>query len=285
MHIPLGDFHMIIPHAFPCALCPPKDETFFQPLSPLGEVHSRKFRDQPTLLGLTKCFRCGLIRGSSRSGLADFNLVIGDYKMAKAATLPKVSLDSKFKVGRKSYTMADAIAQGVACYDQLYLIQEDQLNLYRELGNILLQIEALFGGDKKAYGSFISTTDMSNENISNADKYDAKWIATHWTKVQSLNKSGKLSALGVSSIRKIVLEAHPELRKKPKNNSAGNTSKGKGGDDKQPSKAEEVIKNTVFETVVAKDEKELAEQVFDALQAGGFKRSEFAKELAKLFKK
>ena len=56
--------------------------------------------------------------------------------MAKAATLPKVSLDSKFKVGRKSYTMADAIAQGVACYDQLYLIQEDQLNLYRELGNI-----------------------------------------------------------------------------------------------------------------------------------------------------
>jgi hypothetical protein len=205
--------------------------------------------------------------------------------MAKAATLPKVSLDSKFKVGRKSYTMADAIAQGVACYDQLYLIQEDQLNLYRELGNILLQIEALFGGDKKAYGSFISTTDMSNENISNADKYDAKWIATHWTKVQSLNKSGKLSALGVSSIRKIVLEAHPELRKKPKNNSAGNTSKGKGGDDKQPSKAEEVIKNTVFETVVAKDEKELAEQVFDALQAGGFKRSEFAKELAKLFKK
>jgi hypothetical protein len=181
--------------------------------------------------------------------------------------------------------MADAIAQGVACYDQLYLIQEDQLNLYRELGNILLQIEALFGGDKKAYGSFISTTDMSNENISNADKYDAKWIATHWTKVQSLNKSGKLSALGVSSIRKIVLEAHPELRKKPKNNSAGNTSKGKGGDDKQPSKAEEVIKNTVFETVVAKDEKELAEQVFDALQAGGFKRSEFAKELAKLFKK
>jgi len=205
--------------------------------------------------------------------------------MAKAATLPKVYLDSKFKVGRKSYTMADAIAQGVACYDQLYLIQEDQLNLYRELGNILLQIEALFGGDKKAYGSFISTTDMSNENISTADKYDAKWIATHWTKVQSLNKSGKLSALGVSSIRKIVLEAHPELRKKPKNNSAGNTSKGKGGDDKQPSKAEEVIKNTVFETVIAKNEKELAEQVFDALQAGGFKRSEFAKELAKLFKK
>ena len=205
--------------------------------------------------------------------------------MTKSATLPTVTLNSQFKLGRKTYTITDGISHAVACYDKLYLIQEDQLNLYRELGNVLLQIEALFGGDKKAYGSFIGGTDLSNENISSADKYDAKWIATHWTKVQQLNKAGKLSALGVSSIRKIVLEAHPELRKKPKASSAGNTSKGKPKASEQPNKAEEVIKNTVFETVIAKNEKELAEQVFDALQAGGFKRSEFAKELAKLFKK
>ena len=207
--------------------------------------------------------------------------------MTNAASQPKVTLDSKFKVGRKSYTMADAIAQGVACYDQLFLIQEDQLALYRELGNILLQIEALFGGDKKAYGSFISNTDMSNENISTADKYDAKWIATHWTKVQKLNKSGKLNSLGVSSIRKITLEAHPELRKKPKNNSAGNTSKGKPKGDPETTQAgNEVstIKNTVFETVVAKNEKELAEQVLDAIEAQGFNRTTFVKELAKLCK-
>jgi hypothetical protein len=204
--------------------------------------------------------------------------------MTKSATLPTVTLDSKFTVGRKTYTLTDGISHAVACYDKLYLIQEDQLALYRELGNILLQIENLFGGDKKAYGSFISKTDMSNENISSADKYDAKWIATHWTKVQKLNKAGKLSALGVSSIRKIVLEAHPELRKKPKASSAGNTSKGKPKASEQPNKAEEVIKNTVFETVVAKNEKELAEQVYDALEAGGFSRSTFAKELAKLFK-
>ena len=204
--------------------------------------------------------------------------------MTKSATLPTVTLNSQFKLGRKTYTITDGIIHAVACYDKLYLIQEDQLNLYRELGNVLLQIEALFGGDKKAYGSFIGGTDLSNENISSADKYDAKWIATHWTKVQQLNKAGKLSALGVSSIRKIVLEAHPELRKKPKASSAGNTSKGKPKASEQPNKAEEVIKNTVFETVIAKNEKELAEQVFEALQAGGFKRSEFAKELAKLFK-
>lgn len=207
--------------------------------------------------------------------------------MTNAASQPKVTLDSKFKVGRKSYTMADAIAQGVACYDQLFLIQEDQLALYRELGNILLQIEALFGGDKKAYGSFISNTDMSNENISTADKYDAKWIATHWTKVQKLNKSGKLNSLGVSSIRKITLEAYPELRKKPKKNSAGNTSKGKPKGDSETTQAGNevsVVKNTVFETVVAKNEKELAEQVLDAIEAQGFNRTTFVKELAKLCK-
>ena len=204
--------------------------------------------------------------------------------MTNSAALPTVTLDSTFKLGRKSYTLTDGISHAVACYDKLYLIQEDQLALYRELGNILLQIENLFGGDKKAYGSFISKTDLSNENISSADKYDAKWIATHWTKVQKLNKAGKLSALGVSSIRKIVLEAHPELRKKPKASSAGNTSKGKPKASEQPNKAEEVIKNTVFETVVANNEKELAEQVYEALEAGGFSRSTFAKELAKLFK-
>jgi hypothetical protein len=210
--------------------------------------------------------------------------------MAKSATLPTVTLNSTFKLGRKSYTLTDGISHASACYDKLYLLQEEQLPLYRELGNILLEIENLFGGDKKAYGSFISGTDLSNEVISSADKYDAKWIATHWTKVQKLNKDGKLNSLGVSSIRKIVLEAHPELRKKPKAASAGNTSKGKPKGSaataagNSPERIEEVIKNTVFETVVAKDEKELAKQVFDALEAGGFKRSLFSKELAKLFK-
>ena len=202
------------------------------------------------------------------------------------SALPKVSLDSTFKLGQKKFTLKSAMEHVVACYDKLYLIQEDQLALYREMGNILLQIESLFSGDKTAYGNFLKGSELSNENISSADKYDAKWIATHWTKVQQLNKAGKLSALGVSSIRKIVLEAHPELRKKPKANSAGNVSKGKkGAKGSEASEEATVIKNTVFETVVAKDEKELAEQVFDQLEKLGFKRSDFAKELAKLYKK
>ena len=205
--------------------------------------------------------------------------------MTNTATLPTVTLNSTFKLGRKSYTMKDGIQQAVACYDQLYLLQEDMLKNYRELGNILLQIEALFLGNKKAYGSFIATTDLNNEAVSSADKYDAKWIATNWTLVQKLNKNGKLNSLGVSSIRKIVLEAHPELRKKPKAASAGNTSKGKPKASGQPSKAEEVIKNTVFETVVAKNEVELAEQVFDQLKELGFDKTKFTKALTELYKK
>ena len=211
--------------------------------------------------------------------------------MAKSATLPTVTLNSTFKLGRKSYTLTDGISHASACYDKLYLLQEEQLPLYRELGNILLEIENLFGGDKKAYGSFISGTDLSNEVISSADKYDAKWIATHWTKVQKLNKDGKLNSLGVSSIRKIVLEAHPELRKKPKADkpaSAGNTSKGKPKASPEVTMAgNEVskIKATVFETVVAKNEKELAEQVFDQMQTLGFDRLKFSRAFNALFKK
>ena len=208
--------------------------------------------------------------------------------MTNTATLPKVTLSSTFKLGRKSYTMKDGIQQAVACYDQLYLLQEDMLKNYRELGNILLQIEALFLGNKKAYGSFIATTDLNNEAVSSADKYDAKWIATHWTKVQKLNKDGKLNSLGVSSIRKIVLEAHPELRKKPKADSAGNTSKGKPKASSETTMAgNEVteIKNTVFQTVVAKNEKELAEQVFDQMQTLGFDRLKFSRAFNALFKK
>ena len=215
--------------------------------------------------------------------------------MTNTATLPTVSLNNTFKLGRKSFTVKEAIQHGCHVHDKIYLLTEDwkanALPLHRELGNIIIQIKGLFGGNKKAYGSFIATTDFNNDVISSADKYDAEWIATHWTKVQSLNKSGRLNALGVSSIRKIVLEAYPELRKKPKDEkpaSAGNTSKGKPKASPEVTMAgNEVaeIKNTVFQTVVAKNEKELAEQVFDQMQAKGFDRLKFSRAFNALFKK
>ena len=214
-------------------------------------------------------------------------LVIGDYNMANSATLPSVSLDTQFKLGRKSYTMASAIDHVVACYDKLHLLQEESLDLYREIGNFILQTKSLFGGNKKAYGQFIAGTDFSNEAVSQPDKYDSEFIATHWGKIQTLNKSGKLNSLTPSRIRQLLQEAYPELKKKPTaSKGAGNVSKGKkAAKGSEASEEATVVKNTVFETVIAKDEKELAEQVFDQLEKLGFKRSDFAKELAKLYKK
>ena len=205
--------------------------------------------------------------------------------MATSA-LPTVSMDSTFKLGRKSYTMASAIDHVVAVYDRLHLLQEEALDNYREIGNFIIQTKSLFGGNKVAYGQFIAGTNFSNEAVSQPDKYDSEFIATHWDKIQTLNKSGKLNSLTPSRIRQILQEQYPELKKKPKvSKGAGNTSKGK---DKP--KASEVSKDTPvesvspFRVVEAKNEAELAKQVYDQLEAKGFKKAEFAKELAKLFK-
>ena len=234
--------------------------------------------------GVDNRFWMCLYKGVESVWFGNNPLVIGDYIMAKSATaLATVSLDMAFKLGRKSYTMSSAIDHVVACYDKLHLLQEESLDLYREIGNFIIQTKGLFGGDKKAYGKFIAGTDFSNEAVSQPDKYDSEFIATHWGKIQTLNKSGKLNSLTPSRIRQILQEEYPELAKKPKaSKGAGNVSKGKGA---KGSEEPTVIKNTVFETVLAKNEKELAEQVFDAMEKAGFARSAFAKELAKLYKK
>ena len=69
----------------------------------------------------------------------------------------------------------------------------------------------------------------------------------------------------------------------PKADSAGNTSKGKPKAT-EASKEAEVQKVSPFVVVQPKDEAELAGMVFKLLEEKGFKRSDFAKELAKLYK-
>ncbi len=148
--------------------------------------------------------------------------------------------------------------------------------MYREIGNFIIQTKGLFGNNKVAYGQFIATTDFNNEVVSQPDKVDSEFIATHWGKIQTLNKSGKLNSLTPSRIRQLLIEAHPELAKKPKaSKGAGNVSKGKKAKDS---------KESVVAPLEPKNEAELAKQVFDKLEKLGFKRAEFSKELAKLFK-
>jgi len=152
--------------------------------------------------------------------------------------------------------------------------------MYREIGNFILQTKSLFGGNKVSYGQFIATTDFNNEVVSQPDKLDSEFIATHWNKIQTLNKSGRLSSLSPSRIRQLLQEAYPELKKNPKGSKgAGNTSKGKG----KPS-APQGSEEPIVAPSEPMNEAELAKQVFDKLEKLGFKRAEFAKELAKLYK-
>ena len=162
-----------------------------------------------------------------------------------------VTIDGKTK--KQQFTVAEAASHASSVFDTLYLLQEEQLPLFREIGNILIQFKLICNNNNNAYKALIDQTELASYR--SQDLYDCFWIATHWDKVSQMSKSGRLDGLGVSSITKIVREAHPELKKKsPKTSpSAGNTSKGKttrGGNSQK--RVEEVIKNTVFETVKAK---------------------------------
>ena len=187
--------------------------------------------------------------------------------MTKAAVSNNVvvSLDHTVKLGRKSYTVRDLIDHTVKQYDTLHLLQNEQLTLYKGIGEALLQIKSLCNGSRKGFGDFVKMTDLSV--MSYQDRHDAMFIAENWTKVQKLNTNGKLDTLGVSAIRKRVQAA--EKPKAP--NSAGNVSKGKAAA-KGQAKPESMT------------EAELAKQVYDQIKTYGLNMSTFAKALAELHK-
>ena len=172
-----------------------------------------------------------------------------------------VSLDTSVSVGRKSYKLSDLIAHTAKQYDTLYLLQEEQLGLYKAIGEALLQIRALFGQNDRQFGEWIGKTELGS--MSRQDRTDAMFVATNWTKVQKLNKNGKLDSLGVSAIRKRVKAAD-----QPKAASAGNVSKGKvKAQPKADTKPE------------AMTEAELAKQVFDQIKTYGLDFAKFSKAL------
>ena len=188
-----------------------------------------------------------------------------------------VSDGTAVKVGRKSYTLESLINHVVAQWDTLSIMDNEKLDLYRSIGTSLLAIRSLYLSDK-LFGKAVAGTDLGQ--ITMQARNDMMRIAADWETIKKMNTKGVLQGLGHAAI---VKRLRTELSKDKAPTSAGNVSKGKKGS--KASKEAEVIKNTVFETEVAKDEKELAEQVFDQLEKLGFKRSEFAKELAKLYKK
>lgn len=186
--------------------------------------------------------------------------------MTKAAAVNNVvvSLDTSVSVGRKSYKLADLIAHTAKQYDTLYLLQEEQLGLYKSIGETLIALRSLFEGSQndRAFGEWLGKTDLGS--MSRQDRSDAVFVASNWTKVQKLNKNGELDSLGVSAIRKRIKAAD-----QPKAASAGNTSKGK-----PKASAKDQPK-----AVEAMTEEELAKQVYDQIKTFGLDFAKFSKAL------
>jgi len=178
-----------------------------------------------------------------------------------------VSLDTSVSVGRKTYKLSDLIAHTAKQYDTLYLMQEEQLGLYKSIGETLIALRSLFEGSQndRAFGEWLGKTELGS--MSRQDRSDAVFVASNWTKVQKLNKGGKLDSLGVSAIRKRVKAS--EAENQPKAASAGNTSKGK-----PKASAKDQPK-----AVEAMTEEELAKQVYDQIKTFGLDFAKFSKAL------
>ena len=190
--------------------------------------------------------------------------------MTKAASNNVVvSLDTSVSVGRKTYKLADLIAHTAKQYDTLYLLQEEQLGLYKSIGETLIALRSLFEGSQndRAFGEWLGKTELGS--MSRQDRSDAVFVASNWTKVQKLNKNGELDSLGVSAIRKRIKAAE-----QPKAASAGNTSKGK-----PKASAKDQPK-----AVEAMTEADLAKQVMDQILTYGLDFKVFAMALADLRK-
>ena len=190
--------------------------------------------------------------------------------MTKTNLKAKTSADNFIWIGKKKYTKEELALHGVAIYEKMYLNNEQQLEYYRELGNIFIQMRLSFNNNNNKFGAWLKTSPLNV--VTAPDRSDCKKIAENWDKVQKLLKAGKLSALGVNNVRKDLTDNYPEL-KKP--NSAGNTSKNKKA----------ITKAKAKPVALPKNEQELAEMVHKIMIAEEFNKTLFIKALNKISKK
>jgi len=136
---------------------------------------------------------------------------IGEYKMTKSNLKTAVSnVDYTIDFGGKTFTPRSLANHGASVHEKLWLLQEDTLDVFKELGDIQIQLRLLYPNNIK-FSKFIAGTDFAN--VSPQDRSDAKFIAENWVTIQKLNKDCKLDSLGVSSIRKKTKEfLNPEAK-------------------------------------------------------------------------
>lgn len=179
-----------------------------------------------------------------------------------------IAADSTVLVGKKKFSVADAVKHAVAVYDSMWLLQEQMLDHYREIGTILIGLQALFGDNKVAFGKFLEGSDLGQ--MSRQDRSDAMFLAANWTKVQKLNQNGALDSLGVSAIRKRLKAAEGKASNGAGKRKEEQSPKGKA-------EAEAVVQP---KAVKVQNEDELANLVFEMIQTNGLDFTKFAKALA-----
>ena len=192
----------------------------------------------------------------------------GENTMSNIANVV-IAADATVKVGKKSFTIAEAIKHASAVYDTMWLMQEQMLDHYREIGTILLGLQALFADNRKAFGQYLAGTDLGS--MSFQDRSDAMFLAANWTKVQKLNKDGALDTLGVSAIRKRIKAAE------------GKASNGAGVrkmDQKSSPKGEaEAAPKAEAKAPKVQNETELADLVWTLIADNGLDFAAFTKAL------
>jgi hypothetical protein len=207
---------------------------------------------------------------------------IGEYKMTKSnlkiasLKMPTVSLDGSINYNGEIFTPTSLANHGASVHEKLWILQEDTLNVFKELGDIQIQLRLLYPDNKK-FSIFISGTDYAN--VSPQDRSDAKFIAENWSTIQKLNKDSKLDSLGVNSIRKKTKEF---LNPKPKAAAASKAKAAKvAADAKEKSNANkaELLALPVFNTP-----KDLADFVVKSVKDNQLDFVEFLQELTGLAK-
>jgi hypothetical protein len=151
----------------------------------------------------------------------------------------------------------------------MWLMQEQMLDHYREIGTILLGLQALFADNRKAFGQYLAGTDLGS--MSFQDRSDAMFLAANWTKVQKLNKDGALDTLGVSAIRKRIKAAEGKA-----SNGAG---KRKMDQNVSPKGEGEAAPKAEAKAPKVQNETELADLVWTLIADNGLDFAAFTKAL------
>ena len=164
------------------------------------------------------------------------------------SNVAKLSLDASVTLNGTKFTLQSAAKHVLAVYDLMSLRNEEQIDAYKEIGDLLLQIETFCEGNKQAMGKRI--TALGLDVISAPDRSDARFIATNWADVAKLREAGTIDGLGVSAIRKRIKTLKGES--KPQAGKAKAAPKGEGkpeGSDKPESMTEADLAKLVAENV------------------------------------